>query len=499
MKKKILIVGGGTAGWIAASYFKTSFQNLVDITIIYDHSNPAIGVGESTTPGIMDYLNTVGISYKDLIKETGATIKLGVKFTNWHGDNSHYYHNFISPVNVGQEIIDINLLAAHEISNFLDTGAETYNPQLCEDKLIPITSNNNAYGHFALHIDALKFSEYIKSKFESQITVINDVITDINVADENIKSITAKTHGTLTADLYVDATGLSRLLMNQLDNSFENKKDLVFADSAFTCPVPNTNNIPNYTEAVATPYGWIWKTPLQSRIGVGYVYSSRFVSDEVAKQEFKNHILNTYGIEDPRISSTPIKFEPGYWKEQWKGNCLAVGLSSGFVEPLEATAIQMIITQVRTFSSNWDLNTTEWSRTLYNKLITNMYDQTFDVIRLHYHTERGDSDMWQEYQNTVPAWIINYVEKCKKGMITSFDVYQNWDRILGVSMFGLSSWTRISKGLRLFNSISVKNWLAMSNTTDLAKQAFEFAENQKSKEPYSKISHDTFLKIVKES
>jgi hypothetical protein len=499
MKKKIVIVGGGTAGWIAASYFKSAFQELVDITIIYDHQNPAIGVGESTTPGIIDYLNAVGISYKELIKHTGATIKLGVKFTNWHNDDTDYYHNFMSPVNVSQEILDINLLIAHEISNMLDTGSETHSRQLCDNNTVPITESNDIYGYFALHIDSLKFSEFIRSKFESQITIVDDIITEVNTKDGNIVSIIGKSSGLITADLYVDASGLAQILMPHLENSFESRKDLVFADSAYTCSVPNTTNIPSYTEAVATPNGWIWKTPLQSRIGTGYVYSSKFMSDESAKEDFKNYISKTYGIVNPEISKTPIKFKPGYWKEQWKGNCLTIGLSSGFVEPLEATAIQMIITQVRTFSGNWELSSTEWSRTVYNKLINNMYDQTFDIIRLHYHTNRHDSDMWKEYKNTTPTWLTNYVEKCKNGIITSFDIYHNWDRILGVTMFGLTSWSRISKGLLLFTPESVKRWLDVSNTTDLAAQAHEFAENQKLKNPHSIISHDTFLKIVKDS
>jgi len=498
MKKTICVLGGGTAGWIAASYIKQTYQNLVNVIIVYDHANPAIGVGESTTPAILDYLNVVGISYKELIKEIGATLKFGIKFTNWNGDNNRYYHNFTVPGSLHPQIADVNLVAAHEVASRLDTGAETYSSYACDNHLVPVDNSRNCAGNFALHIDALKFSEFIKSKFENSITIIDDVINEIEVENDVIHSITGKQYGKIIADIFIDSSGLSSILMNKLDNEYISKSDYVFMDSALPASIPNRINIPPYTEAIATTDGWIWKIPLQERFGAGYVYSSKFTSDQDARQRFKEHIKEVHGDVDSTIASSPIKFNPGYWKEQWKGNCVSIGLASGFVEPLEATNIHMIVTQIRMFCGNWDLTSTDWSRSIYNKLVTNMYEQTFDFIRLHYHTKREDSVLWKTVKETQPQWLIDYTDKCRKHMITSFDAYYDWDRIIGSNIFGLTAWTRVSYGLGMFNTLSIDNWLIRHNSQDLARDAFEFVEKQKNSKDFTYIKHDTFIKLTKE-
>ncbi len=496
MKKKICVVGGGTAGWIAASYIKKSYNDLVDVTIVYDHSEPVIGVGESTTPAILDFLHTVGLSYNDLIKNIGSTLKVGIKFTDWNGDGKRYYHNFSSLRTPHPTISDINLIAAHELINGLDTGGETYSSYASDNFLIPVDNNKECMANVALHIDGVAFSEYLSSKFSNLVSVIDDKVVDIEIKNNKIDYVTCDKIGKIYADIFIDATGLKSVLMNKLKNNFVNKSQYLHMDSAFTATIPNTQNIPPYTEAIATKDGWIWKIPLQTRYGSGYVYSSKFTKDEDARQEYIKHIKEVHGIENPEVSNMPIKFTPGYWEEQWTGNCVAVGLASGFVEPLEATNIHMIITQSRLFCGCWDANETEWSRTVYNKLTSNMYEQTFDFIRFHYHTKREDSPLWIECKNNKPQWLINLSEKFKKGMITSFDVYYNWDRILGNNIFGLAAWTRVGLGLEMFNTIAVKHWLESRGAVEGAAEMFDLMEQEKSKGTF--IKHDTFLKLVKE-
>lgn len=496
MKKKICVVGGGTAGWIAASYIQKSYEGLVDVSIIYDHNEPVIGVGESTTPSIIEYLNTVGISYKELIKDIGTTLKVGIKFTDWNGDGKRYYHNFSSFRTPHPSISDINLIAAHEVANSLDTGGETYSSYAADNFLIPVDNNKECIANFALHIDGRLFSEFIRSKFANVVKIIDDRIINVTVKDENIDYIEGEKTGKIFADIFIDATGLESLLMKRLNNNFVNKSDYLHMDSAFTSAIPNTENIPPYTEAIATRDGWIWKTPLQTRFGSGYVYSSKFTKDNEARNAFIEHIKQVHGIENPKVSETPMKFTPGYWKDQWSGNCVAVGLASGFVEPLEATNIHMIITQSRLFCGCWDNGLTNWSRNIYNELTNGMYEQTFDFIRLHYHTNREDSPLWLECKNNKPQWLINFAEKCRKSMITSFDAYHNWDRILGSQIFGLPAWTRVSRGLEMFNSIAIKNWLGNRGAIEGAEQIFNLMEEEKSKGTF--IKHDTFLKLIKE-
>jgi hypothetical protein len=141
------------------------------------------------------------------------------------------------------------------------------------------------------------------------------------------------------------------------------------------------------------------------------------------------------------------------------------------------------------------MNPTEWSRKNYNKLITGMYEQTFDFIRLHYHSKREDSALWRFLKENQPEWLIDYSEKCRKSMLTTFDVYSDWDRILAPKIFGLSSFTRVSYGLEMFNSLAVKNWLAVNGYTDTAEDVFNYIEKEKNSGPFTYIKHDTFLKL----
>jgi tryptophan halogenase len=494
MKKTICIIGSGTAGWIAASYIKSSLGELVDIKLVYDHNQPVIGVGESTTPLIMDYLRVIGITHQELIKSIGATIKFAVKFTDWNGDGKHYYHAFTLLTGIPPHLADRNLIAGHEIANSLDTGGETYSSYMCDNLLVPVDNQKELAGNFALHIDGYKFSEFIRDRFKDRVEIIDDKITSVNVKDGNIESLTGEKIGNITADMYIDASGLNQALMKELNNQYISKSDYLCMDSAFPVYIPLEKNSPPYTEAVATKNGWIWKIPLAGRFGSGYVFSSKFTTNEAAREDYKKHIFENHGVEVV-IPENPIRFNPGYWKEQWKGNCVTFGLSSGFVEPLEATAIHMIINQVRMFCGCWEMNPTEWSRKNYNNLVAGMYEQTFDFIRLHYHTKREDSDLWKFFKENRPEWLIDYSDKCRKSMITTFDVYNDWDRILSPKIFGLAAYTRVSYGLEMFNSVAVKNWLSINGYADAAKEVFDYIEKEKNSAPFTYIKHDTFLKL----
>jgi len=486
----ICIIGGGTAGWMAAAYLKSRFADSVNIKIIYDHSNPVIGVGESTTPTFINFLNMIGIDYKELIKNINSTIKLGIKFTNWNGDNKRYYHSFNLFEQIPSFIVDANLIAAYEILNGYDTGAETYNSANCDKMQIPVDGINPA-GSFALHIDGTLFSQFLKERFEDKIEVIDDVIQDIDVDNNNITKIICK-NNIIESNFFIDASGLQSLCMKKLQNSYIDKSDYLYMDSSIPVQIQYNEEIPPYTEALATSNGWIWKTPLSNRLGLGYVYSSKFTSDEDAKEDFKKHILETYKVKIKDFNRI-LRFTPGYWKEQWKGNCICIGLSSGFLEPLESTNIHMIINQLRLFSDLLDPKVNQWTIKNYNKFIVNMYEQAFDFIRLHYNTKRTDSNFWRAVNNNKPDWLTNYEGKCKSGMITSLDVYNDWDRKISNKIFGLTAYTRVSYGLGLFDPQAIKEWLELHNFLLIAKESFENTNNLKSENYLKYVTHKEFL------
>lgn len=493
MIKNLCIIGGGTAGWMAASYLKSRLKDSINITIIYDHNNPVIGVGESTTPPFITFLSSIGIDYKELIKEINSTIKVGIKFTNWNGDNQRYYHSFTLFDQIPPLVNDANLIAAYEIANNLDTGAETYCSKHCDEMKFPIDGIDPA-GSFALHIDGQLFSEFLKNKFSSYITVINDVVQDIVLENNKITKIICKDN-VISSDFYIDASGLDSICMKKMNSDFIDMSDYLPMNSSIPLQLPIVlDNIPPYTEAFATENGWIWKTPLSNRLGLGYVYSNKFTSDQEAKEDFKNHVLEFYNI-DADLNRI-IRFTPGCWKEQWKGNCISIGLASGFVEPLESTNIHMIINQLRLFCDNLDNNLSEWSRKNYNKLILSMYQQTFDIIRLHYNTKRMDSKFWNYINSNKPEWILDFESKCKSGMITSLDVYNNWDRRISCNIFGLTAYTRIAYGLGLFDSKEIKMWLTNFNFYELSKESFENTNRMKSDSFLNYIRHKDYLRQI---
>jgi flavin-dependent dehydrogenase len=497
MTTKICVIGGGTAGWIAASYIKTLYKEQVEITIVYDHAHPVIGVGESTTPAIIDYLRVVDISIRELIDNIGATIKLGIKFENWNGDNEHYYHNFNSFGDIPDMILDPNIIAGYEIANNLNTGAETYHPSLCENNLVPTDGNGEINSVVALHIDGTLFSKFICDKFSSSVTVIDDIIVDVVITDTTIEYIIGKNVGKITADFFIDASGQNSFLLPKLGCEFIDKRGSILTDTAYTIQVPHNNtNVPPYTESVAANAGWFWKIPLKDRYGLGYVYSSLCATEEEAIDEFEKYLKNEFGY-DIKVSDTPFKFVSGYFDQSWTGNCIAIGLASGFVEPLEATNIHMILNQLRLWTSLWNLHQTEWARKKYNGLMSRMYEQCYEVIQLHYHTKREDTKFWKKFKHIKAPWLDDYLEKCNFSLITSVDIYDNWDRRIAPCIFGLASYTRITKGLGLFNSEAIKKWLVDNNYYTMAEQSFNNAEHIKKEMQITFMTHDEFLNFKK--
>ena len=235
MKFKITIIGAGTAGIIAASYLKTLYKDNVDIVLIYNHKKPVIGVGESTTPIINEFLEFIGISKEELIRECGSTIKLGIKFKNWLNNGEHYYHNFRlwEPENFTD---DKNLIAAHEIANDCYDGGINYGKYLPDNDRVPNQKDFNC----AIHIDSFEFGRYIENKFKNQITIIDSIVKNVIVKDNKIEEIYLENGERISSNFYIDASGFSKLLISNLNSNWVDKKDLLPVDSAITCSVYRT-------------------------------------------------------------------------------------------------------------------------------------------------------------------------------------------------------------------------------------------------------------------
>jgi tryptophan halogenase len=251
-----------------------------------------------------------------------------------------------------------------------------------------------------------------------------------------------------------------------------------------------------YTLAEAHEFGWFWKIPLQERYGIGYNYNSNYLSDDKAIQEFKkilkNKNINYKG--DFRI----IKYSPGYLKETWKSNVLSIGLSTGFVEPLEATSIHMICNQLMNFVRHNTFLDLEFSRNVYNKKMSKMYDQTFQFIELHYYGGRDDSEFWVDIENKKSVELKKLIEKSEHCYITASDILIDSDRIQGSNIFGVTGYTRIMEGLKLINKTGSKYFLTISGLEELGKNVFEKVNNFKESMKDSSISTNVLYKRIKQ-
>lgn len=495
--KKICVVGAGTAGTLAASIIKKRFGDKVDVTVVYDPNVPVIGVGESTTPTMFVACSFLGITFEDLVRNTDSTIKLGIKFTDWNNDSKHYFHAFNAVPTSITTASEFNLVSAYGVANGIDEGAETFPDKVMEKRVIPSNPKSMYEVGSAVHINATTFSLYLKKRFEHEIKYIEDSIVDVEVADGRIQSVKGE-KGTYSADVFIDCTGLKRQLMGAIKNdTWQDMTSYLYMDAAVVCEVPHSGvDIPNYTEAIATPDGWMWKIPLTHRYGTGYLFSRKFTKEEDAIAQFKSHIKEVHGYDAPDQLRV-IKFATGYYKEQWQSNCVSIGLSSGFIEPLEAQAIHMIIMQSFKFADLYALKGFERSRDIYNHQTAKMYESTYDFIRLHYHTKREDSDLWKHIKQTTPDWLKKFTDKAQNSFINSNDIFYDQDRVQGTNIFHPENWTRVVHGLGWFTPKGAKDYMDAYGFEQLAKTAFD--ENKKKVEAIiaNYIKHEDLLNAIK--
>jgi tryptophan halogenase len=490
--KKITIVGNGTAGVICASFLKTFWKDSIEIELIHNSKIEIIGVGESTTPSIFEYLQFIGISTNELIKNTNCLLKLGIKFKNWNNDNKHFFHNFNEP-NFSQDFINKTYFLSSAYSILQNKFDNDFYLQdyFLESNSVP-SSYPDDISH-ALHIDAKKFSEYILEKFKDKITIIDDNIIKVEVENNNIKYLLLESGKKITSDLFIDASGFSKVLFKELNPKWIDMSDYLPLDRAIPNPIKKTyKHIPGFTLAESSKNGWIWQIPLQDRYGSGYNYSSKFTSDEEAKKDFdmwlkKNHKVN---LENDRV----IKYNSGYFKDQWIGNCVAVGLSSGFVEPLESTAIHTIIRQALYITNFYSLHLDDYSIKMYNKKLQNVYETIYDFIRLHYYTKRYDSDFHVYMNENTPEWILDLENKLNYTFINHFDFFDNDD------LFTAINYITLCHGLGLIKSKSaIENYLSKNNFLDMSKTLYYQIKEIKKINRYNSVDQSKLISKIKNS
>lgn len=427
--KKIVIVGGGTAGWLTASIIAAHHKsNLLEVTLIESSEIPTIGVGEGTWPTMKNTLQDIGLKESDVFKKCHAAFKQGGKFVEWvHGNGDFYYHPFTVPLGYGR--IDL----APYVNNIEEYAVESnFQHHLCEAGLAPRTFAEGEYQgpcNYAYHLDAGELGVMLKEHCIKTLNVKHIVDTMKNSTlsnDGNIESISLNSHGNIKADLFVDCTGVSSLLLGKaLGVPFKHVDDILFNDRAIAMQVPYENDddpVATHTIATAQNSGWIWDIGLTNRRGVGHVYSSKFMTDEEAESNLRAYI----GKPAEGLTARKISYQPGHREKFWEKNCIAVGMAAGFVEPLEATAIMLVEISARYIAENFpaDNHIMPIVAKRFNKQMDYRWSRILDFLKLHYMLTKRPEPYWQAHcdPKTIPESLKEDLEiwKFKGPTISDF-------------------------------------------------------------------------------
>lgn len=424
----VLIVGGGTAGWMTAAYLVKTFGTKVHITVLEAPAIPKIGVGEATVPNLQrSFFDVLGIPEDEWMKEVNGAFKTAVKFVNWRkrapGEpGNHFYHNFgVLPY------VDGIHLALYWY--YLTQGrGEPFayacyrEPAIMDAKLAPKSLDGRSAVTHAWHFDAHLVADFLR-RWATERGVVH-VLDQVKSVDLDERGHVARLHTkfghTLCADLYVDCTGFRGLLINQaLGEPFIDMSDHLFCDSAIAASIPNDDakhGIEPYTSAIAMKSGWTWKIPMLGRFGSGYVYSSRFASEDEAAREF----CGLWKLDENEVSLNRIRFRTGRNARAWVKNCVSIGLSSCFLEPLESTGIYFITAAIHQLAKHFPTKAMEPGLAdAFNREIEFMFDDCRDFLQAHYFTStRDDSEFWLANKNdlTLSDAIKEKIATYKAGM-----------------------------------------------------------------------------------
>ncbi len=409
--KRVLIVGGGSSGWMAAAYLDAALnvgsERAVDISLLESPDVPRIGVGEATIPSINHILAAIRIDEKDFMRRTEGTFKQAIKFTNWLEEKDPgYYHAFGRYTPTPIDDSGLRWLMSDRSVPFMETISAQ--PRICEWNLAPQMLGRWDFGPkltYAFHMNALYFADYLCETATSRgVTHHLDHMTDIEMRDNGeIAAVNTRGGLRLEADLYIDCTGFAALLIEkQLGVKWIDFSKWLLCDRALVMPVPYDVHYPGfvrpYTMSTALSAGWVWDIPLHSRRGVGYVHSSAYIDEEQAQREIRAY----EGPHAENLDSRIVEFKVGMREKAWSGNCVAIGLSGGFLEPLESTGLYLsdlatvMLTEHFPHHGNTDVLAFR-----YNRIMQNRFLEVLDFINMHYClTRRNDTTFWREVQKS---------------------------------------------------------------------------------------------------
>lgn len=459
MTRKVLIVGGGTAGWITAAYLArilgAKVPGGVRITLVESADIGILGVGEGTFPTLRKTLRRIGADEADLVRHCNATFKQGARFAHWlhepgSGLPDHYLHSFQSaPTPGGLDLLPYWILGCAGEGVSWDE-ANTVQKHVADAGRAPKLITHENYGgplNYAYHVDAVRLAAYLRGiAIGNGVEHVVDNVDDVRLnADGSISSVTTRQHGSLDADLYIDCTGFrARLMGEAMKVPYRSCNDMLFCDRALAVQLPYETpqaNIPSYTISTAHEAGWTWDIGLHERRGVGYVWSSHHSNSSDAERVLRRYL----GKPDSAIDFREFSFNAGYREVNWFKNCIAVGLSSGFFEPLEATGIIFVevaaVMLANLFPWGGELET---AARQYNRIMLSRYERARDFIKMHYSlTKRRDTPFWRDnaQPSTSPDSLHELLDRWRFRPPGPIDIDMN------VDLFTEASWQYVLYGM----------------------------------------------------
>lgn len=461
--KNIVIVGGGTAGWMAASALIRIIKPIgAKITLIEAPDIPTVGVGEATIPQIALFNEMVGFNEREFLRATKATYKLGIEFVNWGNIGDAYIHPF------GKYGFDMEGVMFQHFWRRLQE--EDHAPSIDEYCLQVVAAKNGKFCHarhdlpnsplsgiqYAFHFDAGLYAKFMRDYAVGEgVERIENKVVDVKLHAEtgHIQSLILEQGSVIDGDFFIDCTGFCGLLIDKtMGSGYEDWSNWLPVNSAVAVGCEASEDPIPYTRATAHEAGWQWRIPLQNRLGNGYVYCDEFISAEQAERDMLSR-LEGAALANPKH----LKFKTGMRKESWVKNCLSLGLSAGFMEPLESTSIHLVqsgLSRLMSMFPNTGFNQTEID--YFNKRTRNEYVRIRDFLILHYKvTQREDTPFWK---------YVKHMEVPDK-LQEKIDIYKESGRIFREDneLFNETSWFAVMNG----QNLKTKGWHPVADGLDL--------------------------------
>jgi hypothetical protein len=496
---KIVICGGGTAGWLAALML-SKVQPKHKVVVIESSKIGIVGAGEGSTGYLTDIIQgnswNYGCNEADFLKETNATVKLGIKHKDWKAVGQHY----IGPIDGTNSngLCDYMLLGA--IASGGDIHTSSFNGYLIEKNSSSFTLDEhgklqNTHNH-AYHFDAHLVGKYFKKVCGPAVECIDAQISNIQLSEVgDVTGVVCDNGLTVDGDFFIDATGFARLFMKPLGNHWNSYRANLPVNTAmpFLLPYEDDEVIEPVTTAWAQSAGWMWQIPTQNRKGCGYVFDDNFISNEQAHAEIEK--LLGRKVDPIRF----LKFDTGRLEKAWVKNCLSIGLSAAFAEPLEATSIHSTIVQLQSFIFEYLRDTKEatcnqGSISVYNRKTGQMYDDFTDFLVAHYTGGRTDSEFWRwiATKETYTPLVSSIIEMQKDRHLRSTDLLGYY----GYAGADLYNW--VLAGLGHLTPELAKKELDFYSQGDLHKQMLMVHEYNMSKLAKDAIENTAFVRNTKE-